>query len=136
MNKLSPSRIWRYKSSRYRIEASKCNKCGALHYPPRIVCDKCGSRDLSKITLNEEGRVITYTLIYSVPEGFRDQAPLPLAIVELKSGTRILAPITDINPEELKIGLPVEPILRRLTDDENGGLIKYGFKFRPLIKQG
>ena len=135
MNKISPPRIWRYKTSRYRIEASKCNKCGALHYPPRIVCNKCGSRELSRISLNEEGKVITYTLIYTVPEGFRDQAPIPLAIIELKSGLKILAPLTDIDPNEVKPGMVVEPTLRRLTDDVEGGLIKYGFKFRPLIKQ-
>ena len=135
MNKISPSRIWRYKTSRYRIEVSKCNRCGTLHYPPRIVCNKCGSRELSRITLNEEGKVITYTLIYTVPEGFRDQAPIPLAIIELKSGLRILAPLTDIDPNEVKLGMVVEPTLRRLTDDVEGGLIKYGFKFRPPIKQ-
>ena len=116
MSKLSPPRIWRYKTSRYRIEVSKCNKCGMLHYPPKIVCDKCRSRELSRITLNEEGRVITYTLVYTVPEGFRDQAPIPLAIIELKSGVRVLAPLTDIEPDEIKTGLLVEPILRRLTE--------------------
>lgn len=134
MNKLSPPRTWRYRSSRYRIEVSKCNSCGVLHYPPRIVCDKCGSRKLSRMVLNESGRIVTYTLIYTVPEGFRDQAPLILAVIELESGIKVLAPVTDIDSNELKSGLIVEPTLRRLTDDE-GGLIRYGFMFKPIMKK-
>jgi len=123
---ISPSRVWRKRSSRYALEATKCKKCNAIHYPPRIVCDKCGSRELEKFKLDGTGVLESYTITYNVPEGFRDHSPLIFGIVKVNSNVRVLAQITDVEPSELKVGMPLEPVLRKVEEDGDTGMIKYG----------
>ncbi len=130
--RFSIPRTWRERRPHYLLEASKCKNCGKIHYPPRIKCDKCGSRDLERIRLSGEGKVVTYTVQYVVLDGFRDYAPIVYAIVELKEGIKVLAPLTDVKPEDVKIGLKVKAVLRKVSEDGKLGLIRYAIKFKPI----
>jgi len=130
---ISPARIWRERTYRYRLVAKRCKKCGRIIYPPRPACPACGSRELEDIELPRTGVVETYTIIYTVMDGFRDKAPLPIAIVRLDNGAKVLAPLTDIDPEEIRTGMRVEAVLRRIKRDGEHGLIAYGVAFRPAL---
>jgi len=60
--------------------------------------------------------------------------PYPIAIVELDEGLRIMAQLTECDPEEVKIGMEVEATLRKVYEDED--VIRYGIKFKPVrVKQ-
>jgi len=130
--RISPARIWRERGTRYRLEASRCRKCGRVYYPPKTVCPACGSRDMERIRLPERGRLLTWAVEYTVPEGFRRYAPIILGLVEFDNGARVLAPIADARPEELRRGMVVEAVLRRVYEDGNEGVIVYGVKFVPV----
>ncbi|ABM81351.1 Zn-ribbon domain-containing OB-fold protein [Hyperthermus butylicus] len=130
---ISPARIWRERIYRYRLVGRKCLKCGRTHYPPRPACPHCGSRDLKEVELPRTGVLETYTVIYTVMDGFREKAPLVIGIVRLDDGTRVLAPITDVEPSEVKTGMRVEAVLRRIRKDGEDGLIGYGTAFRPVL---
>lgn len=134
--RFSIPRFWREKLSRYRLKAVKCNKCGKVNYPPSSVCRYCGSKELEEIYLDRElARLITWTAIYTVPTGFEDKKPRIIGIVETtKTHVKILAPITDVLPEELKEGILLEPVLRRINQDGEAGLIHYAIAYRPVIK--
>ena len=84
--------------------------------------------------LSGKGKVMTYTVLHAVPEGFRGQAPLLLAVIQLDEGVRVLAQLTDVKPEKATIGMPVEAVLRRITEDGSAGIIRYGVKFRPVLR--
>ncbi|MET1159451.1 MAG: Zn-ribbon domain-containing OB-fold protein [Thermoprotei archaeon] len=129
-------RFWRERHSRYRLKAAKCRDCGKVNYPPSQVCRYCGSRNLEEIYLsNEKAKLLTWTVIYTPPSGFEERKPVIIGIVEThETHTRILAPITDILPHELKEGLILEPVLRRISEDREAGLIHYGIAYRPAIK--
>ena len=131
-SQISPSRTWRYKRERYMLVGSKCADCGRTHYPPRRTC-QCGSRRVEEVVLPSRGRVLSYTITYNVQEGYRDYAPVIFGIVELEGGSRVLAQLTDVNPEELKPGMEVEGSLRRIVEEGETGLVRYGIKFRPTI---
>ena len=131
-SQISPSRTWRYKRERYMLIGSKCMDCGRTHYPPRRTC-QCGSRRVEEATLPHRGRLVSYTVTYNVQEGYRDYAPLIFGVVELEDGTRILAQITDVSPGEVKTGMEVESCLRRIVEEGETGLVRYGIKFRPTI---
>ena len=92
----SPARAWREYPQRYRLEATKCTECGKLLYPPRVVCPKCGSSTFENIVLPREGTVVTYTVVRVPPAGFTEQTPLPIAIVELMEGLRVMVQIGDL----------------------------------------
>lgn len=133
--KLSIARFWREKESHYRLKAVKCRSCGRISYPPGSVCRYCGSKDLEEIELMEPGRVLTWAVIHTAPEGFDEYKPIIIAMVELvNSKVRVLTQLTDIDPDEIKPGMLVEPVLRRIVEDGESGLIYYGIKFRPMLE--
>ena len=126
---ISPGRSWREFPQRYRLEATKCEACEKIHYPPRIVCSKCGGSTFENITLPREGKVVTFTIVRVPPAGFTEQTPLPIAIVEVMDGVQIMVQIGDLeDPSELEIGMPVRLEFRRISWDGEAGLIFYGHK--------
>ncbi len=133
MLRLSPAQIWRTRIPRYRLIGKECKKCGRRHYPPRPACPYCGSRELVEVELPRTGVIESYTVIHTVMEGFKDRAPLIIATIKLDDGTRVVAPITDAEPEDVRTGMRVEAVLRRIRDDGSYGLIGYGTAFRPTI---
>lgn len=127
---------WRTRIHRYRLVATRCNNCGRAAYPPSSVCRYCGSRNVEYIELiDEKARLITWTVIYNVMEGFEDKKPLILGILEtITTKVKILAPLTDVLPTDLKAGMLMEPVLRRIGEECEHGLIYYSTAFRPVLK--
>ena len=125
----SPARAWREFPQRYRLEAAKCDGCGKILYPPRLVCPACSGREFSEETLPREGKVVTYTVIRVPPAGFTEQTPLPIALVELENGVRVMVQIGDVeDPDTLELGMPVRLEFRRVSWDGEAGVIFYGHK--------
>jgi hypothetical protein len=79
----------------------------------------------------KRGKVLSFSITYSVPEGFRTKSPLIIATVELENGVKVVAPLTDVNPSQVSTGMPVEAIIRRIRESGRYGLIGYGLSFRP-----
>jgi uncharacterized OB-fold protein len=42
--------------------------------------------------------------------------------------------LTDVDIEEVYVGMPVEMVTRRLREYGEDGLIVHGYKFRPKLK--
>ena len=124
---------WRRFRERYQIIGTKCEHCGSYLYPKRVVCPKCRrAGKLKEVKFSGKGKVITYTVIRVPPEGFKIYAPYIIGIIELEEGARLLSQITDCEPEEVKIGMPVKACFRKIRSENETGLILYGFKFRPI----
>ncbi len=127
------ARHWRETPERYRMEAGKCVKCGNIHLPARLVCPECRSREFDTVKLSGKGHLATYTIIRVAPMGFGDLAPFAVGIVELDEGIRVMAQITDCDPEDLKIGDRMTAQFRRINEEGTSGMIMYGFKFVPDV---
>ncbi|MDQ7030266.1 MAG: Zn-ribbon domain-containing OB-fold protein [Ardenticatenia bacterium] len=126
-------RNWRLRDQRYRLQGTRCASCGAHHFPPRPVCPRCRGRHVEPYRFTGRGRVYSYTVVYQAPEGFEQYVPYVVALVDLEEGVRVTAQLTDVDPEEVAIGMPVEMVLRKLGEEGERGLILYGYKFRPRI---
>jgi uncharacterized OB-fold protein len=113
------------------LEAGKCKKCGSIHFPGRLICPDCGSKEFESITLSGKGELVTYTVIRVAPHGFEDMAPYAVGIVKLDEGIQVMGQITDCHPEELKIGDRLATQFRRINEEGKTGMIMYGFKFVP-----
>ena len=124
--------FWRAIPQRYRYEAGKCKGCGKIFFPPRLVCDKCKSREFEIINLSREGKVLTFTVIRVAPSQFVDQAPYAVAIIELKEGVKICTQVADCNIDEIIIGMPVKLEFRKVSEEGEAGIINYGYKAVPL----
>ncbi len=127
-----PARAWREFPQRYRLEASRCTDCSKVLYPPRVVCPGCGGRSFETVELPRTGKIVTFTVVHVPPSGFAEQAPLPIALVELDNGARIMVQVGDVaDPGELHTGMPVRLEFRRISSDGEAGIIRYGHKAVP-----
>lgn len=131
---MSLARQWRLQDQRYRLTGVVCQDCGAKALPRRLVCPQCGSRNLELHQFKGEGRVYSYTTVYDAPAGYEGFAPYSAALVRLDEGPLVAAQLTDVEPDEVQMDMPVEMVTRRLRDFGESGMIVYGYKFRPRLK--
>ena len=76
----------------------------------------------------------SFTTMFNAPAGFEEYAPYTMALVKLAEGPMITAQLTDVDATSVKIGMPVEMVTRKLTQDGDEGQIVYGYKFRPVLQ--
>jgi hydroxymethylglutaryl-CoA synthase len=129
--------------SRYRLIASYCEACNGKYFPKRKICPKCGNEDhLKEVSLIENGynaTVFSASVIRHPATTHTHFAPYISAVVEL-DGWKVPTMIADydITSEEVDIvndviGISVEPVFRRITEQGEDGVIEYGMKFRPSL---
>jgi uncharacterized OB-fold protein len=128
---MSAPKYWREMAQRYRFEAAKCKKCGKVLFPPRLACPACKSRDFENTRINDKGTIETYTIVRIPPSQFTDEAPYPVAIVNMGDNVRVLCQVADCEPGELKIGLPVRLEFRKIQQEGKSGILAYGYKCVP-----
>jgi len=127
-------RTWRHFDERYNLMGTKCKTCGTVYFPARNVCANCRRKgEIEPYKLSGKGKIYTYSLISAPPKEFELGAPYVIGIIELEEGAKITAQIDD-EIENIEIGMPVEATFRRISEDGKDGVIKYGYKFKPVGK--
>ncbi len=127
----SASVSWRERKSSIRFHGSKCNNCGLVTYPIQRICYQCQSKDnYSEVKLSDrKGTVFTFSLDNLA--GRSDDPVIPQVIIESElDNARIYCMMTDCDPNETKIGMPVEMTFRRIY--EGAGMYNYFWKCRPV----
>jgi uncharacterized OB-fold protein len=123
---------WRLREQRYQLVGNVCLKCGAKHFPPRQVCTKCRGTEFESFRFNGDGELYSFTTLRAAPAGFEGYAPYSVGMVKLDEGPLVEAMLTDVNEDELAIGMRVEMVTRKIREEEGErGLLVYGYKFRP-----
>lgn len=126
-------RYHRMRRALYRLEGSFCAACDKSYFPPRAVCPACKARDLVPRELPGTGTLYSYTRMKQSPRGFGKLGPATVGMVQLDAGPLIMAQLADVDDVELRIGMPVEMVTRKLRDSSEHGYIVYGYKFRPVL---
>jgi len=119
---------WRIKSQRYRLEGTRNEQTGQIRFPPPAVLGP----DDQPYPLSGKGEVWSFTEIKQANDEF-ERAYL-VAMVKLVEGPMITAQLTDVDANDVMIGLPVEAVTRKLRDLGPDGLLVYGYKFRPVLE--
>jgi uncharacterized OB-fold protein len=132
---MSIPRNWRTRQQRYSLKAEVCNNCGNAIFPPRDVCPHCAQQRQSWANLSGQGEVFSFTTMYSAPAAFEEYVPYTMALVKLAEGPMITAQLTDVDADKVFIGMPVEMVTRKLSQEGTEGQILYGYKFRPTLRQ-
>ncbi len=87
--------------------------------------------------MGKTGTIVSWTIIRVPSTDFTNQAPYPVAIVDLEGGKRITAQIVDLpagrqaGNEDVKTGQKVITIIRKVFETGDG-IIPYGIKVRPI----
>jgi uncharacterized OB-fold protein len=100
------------------------------------VCLACDAPAKELYTFTGTGEVYSFTTIYDPPAGFESNAPYTVALIKLDEGPLVTAQLTDMDSDEVEIGMPVEMVTRKLRSEGEEGMIVYGYKFRPAVPVG
>ena len=121
--------IWRDGTALNQMLGFKCNKCGTIQYPYIMKnCIECGSQDITPMKLKRKGIVYTYSLDHLVNSEYLE-TPVPRCVIDLEGGGRLLLDLTDADPYETYVGMPVDLTFRKLH--EGGGFKNYYWKAVP-----
>ena len=126
-------RYHRLRQSFYRLEGSRCANCERAFFPPRKLCRDCCSTNLETYLFAGSGTLYSYSQMTQSPRGFSNVGPYAVGMVRLDEGPLIMAQLTDVEGVELRIGMPVEMVTRKIQENSANGYIVYGYKFRPLL---
>ena len=127
-------RYWRDLRGRYNLIGRRCGKCSRVYFPPRSICLDCHRHSIGKMDayqLRGNGSVSTYTIVHDGDPRFGLQVPYILALIQLDEGPRLTAQLVDVAPTEVKIGMKVHPVFRKIGSVHTEGVIHYGYKFSP-----
>lgn len=127
---------WRLQRHNYRLVGEICHNCGSKIFPPRDVCPECSKPAYEPYTFSGRGEVYSHTTVHSAPEGYQGYTPYAVALIKLEEGPLVTAQLTDVSPEDVKIGMPVEMVTRKIREFGQDGIIVYGYKFRPMVALG
>jgi len=125
--------LWRDRKSVLSLYGGKCRKCGTPHFPLQRVCFGCKAKDnFEEVRLaGKRAEIITFTkdnLFASV------DPPQVMAVVEIDGGYRIYCQMTDRDPDQIRVAMPVEMTFRKIH--EARGLNNYFWKCRPVRSEG
>jgi len=83
----------------------KCNQCGTVNVPPKMVCGSCASPDMEIVELSGKGTIQTFTTVFVAAEGREAEAPYTIVMVELDEGPWIMGNLIDIDPSKATMEL-------------------------------
>jgi uncharacterized OB-fold protein len=112
------------------LEGSRCPECADTFYPPRHICLNCYHEGLERIPLSRSGNVETFTIARLALPGSLVSAPYIIVQVKLPEGVVVPSVMTDVDPESVHIGMPVELVVEKSSTDKDGNDVMT-FKFRP-----
>ncbi|MBO0729407.1 MAG: Zn-ribbon domain-containing OB-fold protein [Acidimicrobiaceae bacterium] len=96
----------------------RCDHCGRYRFVPGELCPQCFSRSLTWTPVSGQGTVYTFTVVRRAPTpAYQARAPYVLAQIELEEGPRITSALDRVEPEEVRIGMPVRVLFEDVAPD-------------------
>jgi len=91
------------------LRVQVCNACGNRQLPWGPCCSTCLSQDLGFVVASGRATVFSFTIVrHAFHPSFADKLPYVVADIQLEEGPIITNTVTDVNPEQVTIGMAVE----------------------------
>ena len=123
-----PQAQWRENTKELQLRGVKCLNCGTPQYPPQRVCVTCRTKDKFESYLFLDKKANLFSFCHDHIMATIDP-PVTVSVLDFEGGGRILIDMTDRDPAECKVGMPIELTFRKLFCV--GGINNYWWKSRP-----
>jgi uncharacterized OB-fold protein len=100
------------------LRIQRCKECKTLRHPPRPMCGKCQSIEWDWAVASGAGSVYSFVVMH-YPEIPGYSFPLPIALIDLEEGTRLVANVVGCAPSDLKIGMRVQAKIEAADEEMN-----------------
>jgi uncharacterized OB-fold protein len=94
----------------------RCMSCGTLRHPPLPACGVCGSLDWDTVESSGRGTLYSYVVVH-YPQVPAFEYPLPIGLIELEEGTRVVANLDGMQRNQIQIGMAVEATFVDFDED-------------------
>jgi len=120
---------WRERETNLRLQGVKCKVCGTIQFPPQRVCAKCHTKDqFEPYRLSDKkAKIVSFAMDYVTPA---PALPTITTTIDFEGGGRMECYMTDGEPEQVKVGLPLEMSFRRIIDRDGARI--YFWKSMPI----
>ena len=100
----------------HRLAVQHCTNCDTYRWPVWDHCFHCWSTDWEWKDVSGRGTVYTWALMHQLyQEGFKDDLPYVLAVVELDEGPRVRTNVVDVDHGQMAVGMRVEVTFRDIN---------------------
>lgn len=100
----------------HRFLLQQCADCGTRQFFPQPYCRGCLSENLEWIEASGRGKVYSFTVVHRPPTMvFEADVPYTVALVELDEGVRMMSNIVGIEPDDVRVDMPVEVVFDDIT---------------------
>jgi uncharacterized OB-fold protein len=97
------------------LRIQRCGGCGTLRHPPRPMCPVCNSLVWDVVVASGRAALFSFVIAHHPPQpGI--PAPYVIALAELEEGVRFLANLVDIDPDAVRVGMPLQVEFRDYGD--------------------
>jgi uncharacterized OB-fold protein len=95
-----------------------CLDCGAVQFYQRGMCGRCLGPRIEHRAASGRGSVYSFSTVYRAPSAeFKGDVPYTVVLVALTEGPRMLSTLVDCPPDRVHVGLPVEIVYDRISDE-------------------
>ena len=99
-----------------KLLVQKCGACGAYQTLPQSYCRHCLSENLQWTQARGTGKIYSFTIVHRAPSSaFEKDLPYTVALVELDEGARMMSNIVEIEPQDVRVGMPVEAVFDAIS---------------------
>ncbi|HVX21518.1 MAG TPA: OB-fold domain-containing protein [Acidimicrobiales bacterium] len=108
--------FWFEGARQRKLLIQRCTNCGRLRHTPLPACAACQSFDWDTVESTGRGEVYSFVVVHH-PQVPAFDYPLPIGLIELEEGTRVVADLVGLDPSAWKVGMAVAVDFVDFDDD-------------------
>lgn len=119
------------------LQGGQCVACGEVYFPAAANCTRCLSTQLQPFDLGRHGTLWSWTVQQNLPKPPYDSGETPqtfrpygVGYIEMASGIKVEARLTEADPARLAIGMPMDMVLIPYRHAADGSAV-HTFAFAP-----
>jgi hypothetical protein len=106
------------------VQGTRCKDCGMTFFPPRADCYRCLASNMEWFDVTGTGKLITYSQLKYAPQGFGDDLPYAIALVDYGDYKVFGRIAQDVPEEDIEVGMSVKAVSNELPN----GQLNYVFQ--------